>query len=338
MPSAPGRTIAIQHVHLILQGARRQRLPIDGLLLRAHIPPAILDSAFARVSQDQYGQLLRVLRHAMRDELWGLTSKPVRPGSFAFWAAQLVRCRTLGEAFQLGFALSRQAIEGFMPRLGRADDLARLRIVQDAGSPASTEHATRVYLSFAYGLASWLVAQRIPLVEVSYTAPPPGTESSRFYRAPIRWGQAHQGLTFEARWLELPVVQSTDSLREFLRKAPTNLLVRYSNAGTTADRIRRILLRQIGGEMPSLDQLAKQIGSTTPTLRRHLGAEGRSYQALKDDIRRDAAIELLSHTELTLVDIAHQLGFSEASAFQRAFKKWTGVAAGEYRYTRTNPK
>ena len=48
-------------------------------------------------------------------------------------------------------------------------------------------------------------------------------------------------------------------------------------------------------------------------------------------LRRDAAIEYLARPDMTLLDIADQLGFSEASTFHRAFKKWTGVAPGAYR-------
>ena len=51
-------------------------------------------------------------------------------------------------------------------------------------------------------------------------------------------------------------------------------------------------------------------------------------------MRRDAAIEYLARPDLTLIEIANLLGFSEPSTFHRAFKKWTGVAPGEYRHSR----
>jgi AraC-like DNA-binding protein len=70
---------------------------------------------------------------------------------------------------------------------------------------------------------------------------------------------------------------------------------------------------------------------TPQTLRRRLREEGQGFQSLKDHLRRDAAIEYLARPDMTLLDIADQLGFSEASTFHRAFKKWTGVAPGEYR-------
>jgi AraC-like DNA-binding protein len=80
--------------------------------------------------------------------------------------------------------------------------------------------------------------------------------------------------------------------------------------------------------------VSPQLAMTPQTLRRRLQDEGHGYQALKDALRRDAAIELLAQRDLTLVDIANRVGFSEASTFARAFKKWCGVAPGEYRQTR----
>ena len=114
--------------------------------------------------------------------------------------------------------------------------------------------------------------------------------------------------------------------------APANLLVRYRDRTRVTDRLRRLLhsrLRDV--ELPSLEQVAKELALTPQTLSRRLREEGHSFQALKDDVRRDAAIALLQRPDLTLVDVASSVGFSEASTFHRAFKKWTGVAPGEYR-------
>jgi AraC-like DNA-binding protein len=86
--------------------------------------------------------------------------------------------------------------------------------------------------------------------------------------------------------------------------------------------------------MLSLEEVSKSLGVTPQTLRRRLQDEGQGYQAIKDDLRRDAAIEYLSRPDLTLIEIANMVGFSEPSTFHRAFKKWTGVAPGEYRNTR----
>ena len=71
---------------------------------------------------------------------------------------------------------------------------------------------------------------------------------------------------------------------------------------------------------------------TTPsTLRRRLEREGSSFQVIKDDLRRDMAIDLLCNSTRSVDDIGFALGFSEHSAFYRAFRRWTGASPGEYR-------
>ena len=57
------------------------------------------------------------------------------------------------------------------------------------------------------------------------------------------------------------------------------------------------------------------------------------FRALRDALRRDAAIECLARPQMPMVDIARQLGFSEVSTFHRAFRQWTGLAPGQYRLT-----
>jgi AraC-like DNA-binding protein len=129
-------------------------------------------------------------------------------------------------------------------------------------------------------------------------------------------------------------VQTVQSVEDFLRQVPASLLVKYRDHANVTERIRRMLRAHLRDEMPSLEEVGKALGVTPQTLRRRLQDEGQGYQAIKDDLRRDIAIEYLARPDLTLIEIANLLGFSEPSTFHRAFKKWTGVAPGEYRQTR----
>ena len=127
----------------------------------------------------------------------------------------------------------------------------------------------------------------------------------------IRYGQPHVGLWFDARWLALPVVQSPQSLREFLAGSPANLIVRYRDTSSLTERIRRLLRKGLGSELPSLEEVGDALAVTPQTLRRRLRDEGRGFQQIKDELRRDAAIEYLLHTPLPLLEIANRVGFSE---------------------------
>jgi AraC-like DNA-binding protein len=329
--AGPHHTVSIQQVHQVLQGARHRGVDPLPALARAGIPPVLLDSPLARISQQQYAGLLLALRHVLRDELWGLVGRPVRPGTFALCMGHLVRHGTLGEALRAGFSFYDLVLDDFVARLSTEDGMARIRIALRRPANPRLEYAIRAFMLFTFVSASWLVARRIPLVGLDYTAGMQSSETSRVYQAPIRFGQPQVGMYFEARWLELPVVQNAQSLREFLAGAPSNLIVRYRDSSSVTDRIRRLLRKRLGEELPSLEEVGEALAVTPQTLRRRLREEGRGFQQIKDELRRDAAIEYLLQTRVPLLEIANRVGFSEASTFHRAFKHWTGVAPGEYR-------
>jgi AraC-like DNA-binding protein len=324
-------TVAIAQVHSILLGARHQGVDVAPLLARAGIAPALLDSPIARVSQQQYALLVRALRRRMRDELWGLTHRKLRPGSFAVCMQNLVRCATLGEALRAGFAYYDLLIDDFVPRLTVPGEIARIQFIARRERDARLDYAIKAFMLFMLGAASWLVARRIPLVEIDYMPGMQSTETSRVYQCPVRQSQPHVGMSFEAHWLQLPIVQTPQSLHEFLAAAPANLIIKYRDTSSVTDRIRRLLRKRLGGELPSLEEVSDALAVAPQTLRRRLRDEGRGFQQIKDELRRDVAIELLSQTRLPLIEIANRVGFSEASTFHRAFKNWTGVAPGEYR-------
>jgi AraC-like DNA-binding protein len=70
---------------------------------------------------------------------------------------------------------------------------------------------------------------------------------------------------------------------------------------------------------------------SAPTLRRRLKREGTTFQQLKDEARCDAAKLCLARPELSINEVASELGFTDPSAFHRSFKKWTGLTPGQYR-------
>lgn len=338
MPGAvTSHTIAIPQVLQIIQGARQRGMDVDAILRRAGIAPALLDSPLSRVTQSQYAALMQVLRRVCRDELWGLCSHPVKVGSFTLVCQALVHCRTLGEALRTAFGFYHLLLQDFVPRLQVCDGKARVVLVTLRERDPLLAYAERSFCFLGYGVMSWLVSRRIPLSCVFYPpgeTMPYGTEAERLFQAPVSHAQQGMGFEFDASWLQLPIVQNSQSLQEFMAQVPTVLVVKYRDQASLSERIRRMLRRHLSGELPSLEQVSDALAMTPQTLRRRLRDEGQGYQAIKDNLRRDTAIEYLSQPELTLADIAGRLGFSEASTFHRAFKGWTGLSPGAYRQTR----
>lgn len=332
-PIASQPTIAILQVQQILQGVREQGLDLQPILRRAGIAPALLESPLSRVTQAQYAALIRVLRRVTRDELWGMCSRPLKPGAFSQACSLLIHCRTLEEALRAGAQFYHLLLDDFVPRLVVDKDKASLRLVAHPDKAQQPGYAELAFCFLSYGLISWLVARRIPVRELMYRPKDRGrsTDAERIFLAPVVYAYPWVGYSFDARWLDLPVVQTAQSLQEFLQQAPSSLLVKYRDQTSLSERIRRLLRRHLAEEMPSLESVSQSLALTPQTLRRRLREEGQGFQSIKDNLRRDAAIEYLAQPGLTLIDIAGRLGFSEASTFHRAFKGWTGQAPGVYR-------
>jgi AraC-like DNA-binding protein len=183
------------------------------------------------------------------------------------------------------------------------------------------------------GSPCWLGGRRLPLAEVSFcqACPPNLAEYRLVFGNNLRFGEAASALAFDAKLLGLPVIRDAAAVRAFLRQAPANFLVKYRTQAGGVARIRGLLSERPLAEWPSFDDLASALQTTPSTLRRRLEREGSSFQVIKDDLRRDMAIDLLCNSSRSVDDIGFTLGFAEHSAFYRAFRRWTGASPGEYR-------
>lgn len=112
------------------------------------------------------------------------------------------------------------------------------------------------------------------------------------------------------------------------------MLVELAPGESTGARVRALLLSTLKDGPLSAEAVAGKLGVTRRTLTRRLREEGTSFTELLEDVRRQAAIHYLTASDHGADDIAFLLGFSEASAFVRAFKRWQGVAPMAYRRAR----
>lgn len=113
-------------------------------------------------------------------------------------------------------------------------------------------------------------------------------------------------------------MQTTATLRRFLRAAPANFIVKYRNPDSLAARIRTRLRQTAPSDWPEAESIAAALNMAEATLRRRLKQEGLTYQTIKDALRRDLAIARLAHTGEMIPQIADALGFAEPSAFRHS--------------------
>lgn len=326
-------TISILFVEAVLAGLRGRGCDSDELLEQIGLSPSLLSLPHARVSSDTYTMLLRLIAQVLDDEFFGHDSRRMKVGSFAMLCHSVIHCRTLDKALKRALRFFALMLDDMRGTLSCVDGMVVLTLKEvDTGRPACV-FAHETLLMFVHRLACWLVNRRIPIQWASfrYGEPPQAAEYPLMFSSDVRFNQSHTAIAFDPKYIGLPVVRTPQSLKEFLAVAPENLLVQYKDSNSLASQIQRRLRDLAPADWPGFDEIADDMRTSASTLRRRMEAEGQSYQAIKDLLRRDMAINLLSDSAMSVMDIAAELGFAETSAFHRAFKKWTGANPGEYR-------
>ncbi|NEX22300.1 AraC family transcriptional regulator [Thiorhodococcus mannitoliphagus] len=155
----------------------------------------------------------------------------------------------------------------------------------------------------------------------------------RCYRAPLSFGAEHSAVVFDVNWLRHPLDGADAQLHAQLLQT-----IECFDAQWAEDLIAHLrrVLRQvlILGAAPgdtSLAHAARLFALHRRTLNRRLRARGTSFKALIEEARYDVARQLLRDTNLSSTDIAVSLDYADASAFTRAFKRWSGVTPGTWR-------
>lgn len=326
-------SIGITLVREALQGARARGHDTDALLRRAGIRPDLLASDRARVSAASYARLWSALADEMDDEFFGMDRHPMRRGSYRLMCHSVLGSTTLEQALQRMLGFLRLVLDDLHATLECRDGRARI-VLHEVGDPPRM-FARATFFMLVHGLACWLVARRMPLLEAGFAGPEPAAAADyrvRFCEQAC-FDQPRSWIAFDAAWLTQPVRQDEAALRVFLRGAPANLLVRWRDDGSLGARIRRRLRPLAPADWPDLPALAATLHLSVTTVQRRLRDEGQSYQRVRDGLRRDLALQLLGQGEpgLSVAAVGERLGFEETSAFHRAFKKWTGVSPGAYR-------
>lgn len=183
-------------------------------------------------------------------------------------------------------------------------------------------------------LASWLTGIRIPLKEANFVLEDVSYRKELNYMFPCKhsYGAEANQLIFDSNYLSLPLIRNEKQVKIFLGRSPFNLMSIPGSDHTVQGRIISMLTPPQGEplDFPSIEQLAARLNTSSSSLRRQLRSEATTYQRIKDDIRRDTALRRLAEERLPIYSVAQSVGFSESSAFIRAFKGWTGKTPLQY--------
>jgi len=331
-------SVHISTVNAMLAGCRRRGVDPALILRRLGEPEGLLADPDARFPKSRMGDLIATISHTLDDETLGFLERPTPPGGLEMWIHACITSRTLHEAIERWIRFWRMVHREQVTALGIDGDQARVATVfrDDCELDRSAFITWLVFLMVR--LASWLIGKPLLLDRLCFTFEPPADPDDFTDMFPARhyFGHAENSFDFNRRFLDMPVVQSADSVQDFVHSLPHLMTVQRVDHSLTA-QVRRMVQAADCVDEVSLTGVAQHLNCSEDTIRRRLKGEGSTFSEIRESVRRDLAVYHLESVHTSINEIAYMLGFSEPSAFNRAFKRWTGQTPGDFRRRAEQP-
>lgn len=164
-----------------------------------------------------------------------------------------------------------------------------------------------------------------------FSAPSYADKYIEFFNCEVLFNQSANKLVIHEASLGKPCLTSCQSLHLQLKRKADDELASLQLGLSFTEKVARVITPLLNVSTPTLEQVAEQLNIAPWTMRRNLINEGGSFQKVLNDTRRDLAISYVRNTNLSVGEISYLLGFGSSTAFQHAFKRWTGQAPGSYK-------
>jgi AraC-like DNA-binding protein len=332
MAQALAPTLSMGYLAALLQAAELSRAEAGSLLRQVGLDAAQLDDHNARISEADFSAAYRALALALDDEMLHLFPRAFRHGALKFTCLALLDAKNLMVALHRWSYMSRMLRDDLHMALDTNDGTVRLGLVSASGSPTCKPLAQDLMLKVVHGVTSWLVGRCLPLRRVDFTFARPdfAADYQDLYPGPVFFNQPEAALHMDAELLQLPLRRSKHELNEFLLHAPGNWLLAEQREARLSQRLRSYLAERL--PLPATAESAGDaLRVSARTLHRRLADEGTSFQRVKDEFRRDMAVQMLTKSQTPINTISAQLGFDSTASFHRAFRGWTGDTPGAFR-------
>ena len=319
---------------LMLEYAERSGIDRDELLRLASVTPANIADPDTRLPMSA---LLRLWR-AILEQQEG-TAIGVRFGS----TCTATRLGLVGYAMYYSRDLL-EALHRFSRYIHIISEAVQFEIAKDRERTTLLFNAHPSLLALRHPVEAQLAAvltvgreitqsDLVPLaIQLPFPHPGDWKVHREVFRCPVNFRQPNAAIILATSQMSLPIKASDSTLSGYLEElAGSTLDALGAPSENFVDKVRRTLWFELPGGRPNLWRTASGLGMSARTLQRRLRENGTSYSALLQELRRKLAGELLMDNKLAVTDVAFLLGYSEPSAFQRAFRRWRGVSPRRFR-------
>jgi AraC-like DNA-binding protein len=333
-----GGTVLTVSSRALVDACDAMGLDTSALLAAAELSRAEVSDPDARIPVEKMTALWREAYEHARDPDLGLHAAEALPfGAYAvidFMARTSVTIGTALERISHYFPLINSVVELPITVTG---DRVRVDVVDRRG----VGKLPRAYAE--YVLAAIVLRTRIavgvdfPLeaVEFAYDVPTDHREHERIFGCPVQFGAERTGIVLTRDVCERPVERGDSGLAAVLERHAQMLIAQLPQVPDAIASVRAMIQDQLKGGDPSLNNVARKLGTSRRSLQRRLAEENLTYAEVLDEVRSTMARAYLGQPELSIAEVGYLLGFSEQSSFTRAFRRWTGASPIEFRRAST---
>lgn len=315
----------------IARALENRGLDSEPILSRAGIAPADRNDPLERLTSVQVSRLFAVCVEATDDPYFGLSvARFIHASNIHALGYALMASRTLWEfclRLERYFAIVSQSV---VLRAERTPDRVMLHFDRRTQLCGETEDA---FLAFMFRfmrllLGKPLVPLRIDLMR-DCPASGPGPYLEAFGALP-NFGCQRGTVEFAAEAIDEQLAGSCPDLAQFNDRIANDCLARLNRSDIVA-RTRAAIVEQLSSGQCTRGQVARDLGLSQSVLQQRLGERGTGFHELLDETRCELALGYLQQPALSITEIAFLLGFTDASNFSRAFKRWTGKSPSSAR-------
>ncbi|HKP60151.1 MAG TPA: AraC family transcriptional regulator [Polyangiales bacterium] len=327
-------SVSIALVRMLSVAVERAGATRQHFLDQASIDTGQLEELQGRIPIDDYRRAVRVAYELSGDPALGLhLGEQMSLGTFDVLGHLTEHSNSLREALAMTLRYVRIVTQGSPLQLVEHGEFATIRLdLPERDTLESRMTAEFSTTSMLRLVRRFIGADALP-VRVFFPHPRPAyhAEYTRFFGGSERFSHEFTGLKLPRSWLDRAPHCHETELRSYLLARAEFLLARSSGQMSTAECVERWLEAQAELARPTLAKVARDLGVSTRSLRRRLLEEQVQFSALLDRARAAQAKHRLKDPRQQIQDTAYALGFRTASAFSRAFKRWTGMTPTAYR-------
>lgn len=171
----------------------------------------------------------------------------------------------------------------------------------------------------------------IDVVMFQHSAPSYADRYKEVFPCPVKFGQQHCSVAFKKQYLNFELPKRSSYLHKILTGHVETLLSKIRPKPSLSDKVRKLIEKKLARDCVDAEHISEKLFMSRHTLYRKLKQEGIAFHELVDQVRKEKALSYISTGKRSMSEIAFLLGFSELSAFSRAFKRWTGQSPAHYK-------